>query len=157
MIYGSIFAMEVDESAPKEKGKAKLDESTKLESDKVSESFARLAKVAFILKLMGDILLMYIHAVSVVLRRDSESSQGRGPCQGAEFSGHGGLLYHVLHRLLPYPVDKKSESNSEEWRQKLSEKASWFLVVVRGRSAPFNIKNQILVMSAPFKNDKLSI
>ena len=36
MIYGSIFAMEVDESAPKEKGKAKLDESTRLESDKVS-------------------------------------------------------------------------------------------------------------------------
>lgn len=132
---GSTTAMEVDESAPKEKGKAKLDESTKLESDKVSESSAGLAKVAFILKLMSDILLMYIHAVSVVLRRDSESSQGRGPCQGAEFSGHGGLLYHVLHRLLPYPVDKKSESNSEEWREKLSEKASWFLVVVCGRSS----------------------
>lgn len=132
---GSTTAMEVDESAPKEKGKAKIDELPKLESDKVSESSAGLAKVAFILKLMSDILLMYIHAVSVVLRRDSESSQGRGPCQGAEFSGHGGLLYHVLHRLLPYPVDKKSESNSEEWREKLSEKASWFLVVVCGRSS----------------------
>ena len=77
---GSTTAMEVDESAPKKKGKAKIDELTKLESDKVSESSAGLEKVAFILKLMSDILLMYIHAVSVVLRRDLESSQGRGPC-----------------------------------------------------------------------------
>ncbi|XP_057852533.2 E3 ubiquitin-protein ligase UPL1 isoform X1 [Cryptomeria japonica] len=132
---GSTMAMEVDEVAPKEKGKAKIEDTMNSESDNVPDSSAGLAKVAFILKLMSDILLMYIHAAGVVLRRDSESSQGRGPCQGAEVSGHGGLLYHVLHRLLPYPMDKTSESNSEEWREKLSEKASWFLVVICGRSS----------------------
>lgn len=109
---GSTMAMEVDEVAPKEKGKAKIEDITVSESDNVPDGSAELAKVAFILKLMSDILLMYIHAAGVVLRRDSESSQGRGPCQGADVSGHGGLLYHVLHRLLPYPVNKTLENNS---------------------------------------------
>ena len=47
--------------------KSEIDESTKLESDKVSERSAGLEKVFFILKLMSDILLMHIHAVSIVL------------------------------------------------------------------------------------------
>eukprot|EP01018_Ginkgo_biloba_P023205 Gb_26784 [translate_table: standard] len=132
---GSTVPMEVDEPASKEKGKLKVEEIKKSGSDSISESSAELAKVTFVLKLMSDVLLMYIHAVGVVLRRDSESSQGRGPCQlGVDLTGHGGLLYHVLHRLLPCIGDRMTEGMSEEWREKLSEKASWFLVVVCGRS-----------------------
>ncbi|BFI34167.1 E3 ubiquitin-protein ligase HUWE1 [Marchantia polymorpha subsp. ruderalis] len=133
---GSTTAMDVDDLAPKDKGKAKVDEVVKPEGDNISESSAALAKVAFILKLTTEVLLMYSSAVSVVLRRDSESSQGRGPAQGGlEVIGHGGLLYHVLHRLLPYPGDKSSEKmNDDEWREKLSDRAGCFLMSVCVRS-----------------------
>ncbi|KAH9323288.1 hypothetical protein KI387_017927, partial [Taxus chinensis] len=128
------MAMEIDEVAPKEKGKARIEDTMKSESDIVRDGFAGLAKVTPILKLISDILLMHAHVFGVVLRWDSKSSQGSVPCQGAEISGHVGLLYHVLHRILPYPMDKKSKNNGKEWREKLSEKASWFLVVICGRS-----------------------
>ncbi|XP_019051618.1 PREDICTED: E3 ubiquitin-protein ligase UPL1-like isoform X2 [Nelumbo nucifera] len=120
--------MEVDEPASKEKGKSKVDER-KMESDNFSERSAILAKVTFVLKLMSDILLMYVHAVGVILRWDLETSQTRGASQ-LDGPGHGGILYHVLHHLLPLPL----EETAEEWRDKLSEKASWFLVVLCGRS-----------------------
>ncbi|KAL3688671.1 hypothetical protein R1sor_014980 [Riccia sorocarpa] len=131
---GSGTAMEVDDLAPKDKGKAKVDDVVKPDND--SDSAAALAKVAFILKLTTEVLLMYSSAVSVVLRRDSESSQGRGPAQGGqEVIGHGGLLYHVLHRLLPYPGDKSSEKLSDDdWREKLSDRAGCFLMAVCVRS-----------------------
>ncbi|KAL2630710.1 hypothetical protein R1flu_015396 [Riccia fluitans] len=132
---GSTTAMEVDDLAPKDKGKGKVDDVVKADSD-TTDSAAALAKVAFILKLTTEVLLMYSSAVSVVLRRDSESSQGRGPAQGGqEVIGHGGLLYHVLHRLLPYPGDKSSEKNTDDdWREKLSDRAGCFLMAVCVRS-----------------------
>eukprot|EP00252_Welwitschia_mirabilis_P007759 TRINITY_DN1943_c0_g1_i1.p1 TRINITY_DN1943_c0_g1~~TRINITY_DN1943_c0_g1_i1.p1 ORF type:complete len:3671 (+),score=717.88 TRINITY_DN1943_c0_g1_i1:355-11367(+) len=129
-----VTAMDVDGMASKAKGKAKVDDFTNFESESASASYAGLAKVSFILKLMCDILQMYTHAISVVLKRDSEISQNRGSCQAAELAGHG-LLHHVLRRLLQCAGDKKSESNIDEWNEKLSEKASWFLVVVCGRSS----------------------
>ncbi|XP_058115253.1 E3 ubiquitin-protein ligase UPL1 isoform X2 [Magnolia sinica] len=134
----SLAPMEVDEPATKEKGKSKVDD-TKMEHDSLSERSTALAKVTFVLKLMSDILLMYVHAVGVVLRRDSETCQLRGSCQ-LDGSGHGGILHHVLHQLLPLSSDKtavsldKTAEASVEWRDKLSEKASWFLVVLCGRS-----------------------
>uniref|UniRef100_A0A5B6YM25 HECT-type E3 ubiquitin transferase n=1 Tax=Davidia involucrata TaxID=16924 RepID=A0A5B6YM25_DAVIN len=123
--------MEVDEPATKVKGKSKVDETLKIESDSLSERSAGLAKVTFVLKLLSDILLMYVHAVGVILRRDSEMCQFRGSHQ-LQSPGHGGLLHHVLHRILPLATDKMA--GPDEWRNKLSEKASWFLVVLCGRS-----------------------
>lgn len=122
-------SMEVDEPATKVKGKSKVDETRKVESK--SEKSAGLAKVTFVLKLLSDILLMYIHAVGVILKRDTEMSQPRGSNQ-PDALANGGILHHVLHRLLPLSVDKSL--GPDEWRDKLSEKASWFLVVLCGRS-----------------------
>ncbi|KAJ6831287.1 E3 ubiquitin-protein ligase UPL1-like [Iris pallida] len=123
--------MEIDEPIIKEKGKSKVDEVRK-DSDYLSEKSAWLAKVTFVLKLMSDILLMYVHAVGVVLKRDSEAYLLRGSGQ-AGGPGQGGFLYHLLHKLLPLSSEKSTET-SDELKDKLSEKASWFLVVFCGRS-----------------------
>ncbi|KAL7249065.1 hypothetical protein ACSBR1_011264 [Camellia fascicularis] len=125
-------AMEVDEPATKVKGKSKVDETRKIESDHLSEKSAALAKVTFVLKLLSDILLMYVHAAGVVLRRDSEMSQVRDSSH-MESPGHGGIVHHVLQCLLPLSTDKNA--GPDEWRSKSSEKASWFLVVLCGRSS----------------------
>lgn len=122
-------SMDLDEPTDKVKGKSKIDETRKLETD--SERSAGLAKVTFVLKLLSDILLMYVHAVGVILRRDLEMSQLRASNQ-SDSHGNGGILYHVLHRLIPLTIDKSA--GPDEWRDKLSEKASWFLVVLSGRS-----------------------
>ncbi|KAK4487432.1 hypothetical protein RD792_005935, partial [Penstemon davidsonii] len=129
---GHPSAMEVDESIAKLKGKSKVDETIKIVSDSLSEKSACLAKVTFVLKLLSDILLMYVYAVGVILRRDLEMSQPRGSTH-FECPGQGGIIYHVLHRLLPLSVDKSA--GPDDWRDKLSEKASWFLVVLAGRSS----------------------
>ncbi|XP_048323503.2 E3 ubiquitin-protein ligase UPL1 isoform X3 [Ziziphus jujuba] len=123
-------SMDLDEPAMKVKGKTKVDETRKLEND--SERSAGLAKVTFVLKLLSDILLMYGHAVGVILRRDLEMSQLRSLSQ-SDTHGSGGIFHHVLHRLLPLTIDKSA--GPDEWRDKLSEKASWFLVVLSGRSS----------------------
>ncbi|RVW50067.1 E3 ubiquitin-protein ligase UPL1 [Vitis vinifera] len=128
---GYSTAMEVDEPTTKVKGKSKVDETKKIESDNLSERSAGLAKVTFVLKLLSDILLMYVHSVGVILRRDLEMSQLRGSSQ-LDIPGNGGILHHILHRLLPLSVDKTA--GPDEWRDKLSEKASWFLVVLCSRS-----------------------
>ncbi|KAK4491779.1 hypothetical protein RD792_002554 [Penstemon davidsonii] len=128
---GYPSAMEVDEPITKLKGKSKVDETVKIESDNLSEKSAALAKVTFVLKLLNDILLMYVHAVGVILRRDMEMSQPRGSSQ-FECPGPRGIVHHVLHRLLTISVHK---SAPDEWSDKLSEKVSWFLVVLAGRSS----------------------
>lgn len=119
--------MDIDEPTMKVKGKSKVEETGILEPE--SERSTGLVKVTFVLKLLSDILLMYGHAVGVILRRDSEMCQFRGSNQ---HSGHNGIIHHVLHRLLPHSVDKSA--GPDDWRGKLSEKASWFLVVLCGRS-----------------------
>ncbi|XP_038984362.1 E3 ubiquitin-protein ligase UPL1-like [Phoenix dactylifera] len=128
----AVTPMEVDESAIKEKGKSKVDETKKVDDDSLSERSAWLAKLTFVLKLMSDILLMYVHAVSVILRRDMETCQLRGSVL-AGGPGNGGIVHHVLHQLLPVSSERTAET-SDEWKDKLSEKASWFLVVLCGRS-----------------------
>ncbi|KAF6153803.1 hypothetical protein GIB67_001036 [Kingdonia uniflora] len=113
----SSIPMEVDQTTTTMKGKSKVDDVKKMGGDIISERSATLAKVTFVLKLMSDVLLMYIHAAGVILRRDLET----------------GILNHVLHRLLPLSSDNPAEVGGE-WKEKLSEKASWFLVVLAGRS-----------------------
>ncbi|KAK2383806.1 E3 ubiquitin-protein ligase UPL1 [Trifolium repens] len=118
--------MDIDESNMKVKGKSKVEETVTLEPE--SERSTEMVKVIFVLKLLSDILLMYGHAVGVILRRDSEMCQFRGSNQP---SGQSGIIHHVLHRLLS-SIDKSAGPG--DWRGKLSEKASWFLVVLCGRS-----------------------
>ncbi|KAL4185741.1 hypothetical protein AMTRI_Chr10g7440 [Amborella trichopoda] len=127
-----ITAMEVDEPISKEKGKSKVSEMVQSDEHNLSECSANLAKVTFVLKLMSDTLLMYSHAAGVVLKRDLEACQLRGPGQ-VDGPAHTGILHHVIHQLLPLFSDKTSES-AEEWKDKLSERASWLLVVLCGRS-----------------------
>lgn len=126
----NLSSMEIDEPATKVKGKSKVDETMKLESE--SERSAGLAKVTFVLKLLSDVLLMYVHAVGVILKRDLEMCQLRGSNPADSPGNSGGILHHVLHRLLPLSTDKSA--GPDEWKGKLSEKASWFLVVLCGRS-----------------------
>lgn len=147
----SATAMEVDEPASKVKGKSKLDETHKMESNSLPERSAGLAKVTFVLKLLSDILLMYVHAVGVILRRDSEMCQLRG-CSQVDNPGQGGILHHVLHRLLPLSMDKTA--GPDEWRNKLSEKASWFLVVLCGRSGEGRrrVINELVKALSSFSN-----
>ncbi|KAK9005222.1 hypothetical protein V6N11_042666 [Hibiscus sabdariffa] len=125
-----LTSMEIDEPASKVKGKSKVEETSKMESE--TEKSAGLAKVTFVLKLLSDILLMHVHAVGVILKRDSEMGQLR-VSNLSDASGSPGIVHHILHRLLPLSVDKSS--GLDEWRDKLSEKASWFLVVLCGRSS----------------------
>uniref|UniRef100_A0A2P2M8T8 HECT-type E3 ubiquitin transferase n=1 Tax=Rhizophora mucronata TaxID=61149 RepID=A0A2P2M8T8_RHIMU len=141
-----LNSMEVDEPAIKVKGKSKVDETRKLESE--SERSAGLAKVTFVLKLLSDVLLTYVHAVGVILKRDLElrgSNQGDNP-------GHGGIIHHILHRLLPISSDKLA--GPDDWREKLSEKASWFLVVLCGRSSEGRrrVVNELVKAMSSFSN-----
>ncbi|KAE9610601.1 putative aminoacyltransferase, E1 ubiquitin-activating enzyme [Lupinus albus] len=119
--------MDIDEPAMKVKGKSKVVEMRVLQPE--SEMSTGLVKVTFVLKLLSDILLMYGHAVGAILRRDSEMGQF---CGSIHPSGHSAIIHHVLHWLLPLSVDKSA--GPDDWRSKLSEKASWFLVVLCGRS-----------------------
>lgn len=118
--------MEVDEPITKVKGKSKVGDNKKNELE--FDRSAGLAKVTFVLKLMSDILLMYAHAVGVILKRDLEMAQ----LQVSSNPYSSGILHHILHHLLPLSANKSL--GPDEWRDKLSEKASWFLVVLCGRS-----------------------
>lgn len=129
---GQPNAMEVDEVANKMKGKSKVDETEKVGSDSLSGKSEALAKVTFVLKLLSDIMLMYVHVVGVILRRDLEMCQQRGSGH-FECPAQGGIVHHILHYLVPLSMDKSA--GPDEWRDKLSEKASWFLVVLAGRSS----------------------
>lgn len=123
--------MEVEESTTKMKGKSKIDETRKAETNCIPEKSAVLAKVTFVLKLLSDILFMYVHAAGVILRRDLDMSQLRGSNQ-SDSTGQGGIVHHILHHLLPLTKDKTA--GLDEWKEKLSEKASYFLVVLSSRS-----------------------
>ncbi|CAL5075279.1 unnamed protein product [Urochloa decumbens] len=127
--YSLLTPMDVDE--PNTKGKSKVDDCQELEGDALSERSALLSKLAFVLKLMSEILLMYVHAVGIILRRDTEMSQSRSCDQG---DGHNGFLHHIFYLLLPLSSVKTADV-SDDWTGKLSERASCFLVALCCRSA----------------------
>ncbi|KAK4575710.1 hypothetical protein RGQ29_026607 [Quercus rubra] len=147
---GANNSMEVDEPATKVKGKSKVDETMKSESE--SERSAGLAKVTFVLKLLSDVLLMYVHAVGVILKRDLEMCQLRGSNPPDSPGNGAGILHHILHRLLPLSTDKSA--GPDEWRGKLSEKASWFVVVLCGRSGEGRrrVVNELVKALSSFSN-----
>ncbi|XP_073123872.1 E3 ubiquitin-protein ligase UPL1-like isoform X2 [Henckelia pumila] len=127
-----LNTMEVDEPTAKRNLKLKDDETVKLGSDGLSDLLAVLAMTSFALKLLSDILSMCIHATEVILKRDLEMSQ-LGVSDHIDYQGHRGVIHHILHCLLPLSIDKSV--GLDKWRDKLSEKASWFLVVLVGRSS----------------------
>lgn len=110
-----IVPMEIDEPNPK--GKTKVDDMAE------SERSASMARVSLVLKLLSEMLLMYSHTVLVLLKRDSEMSQVCGNC---------GILYHILYNLLPLAT--KDTKDGSDLRAKLSGRATFFLVVLCGRS-----------------------
>ncbi|XP_062194138.1 E3 ubiquitin-protein ligase UPL1-like isoform X2 [Phragmites australis] len=124
-----LAPMDVDE--PNTKGKTKVDDGQELDGDALSERRALPSKLAFVLKLMSEILLMYVHAAGIILRRDTEISQSRSCDQGA---GHSGLLHHIFRLLLPLSSGRTANV-SDDWLGKLPERASWFLVALCCRSA----------------------
>ncbi|KAL6600606.1 hypothetical protein ACP70R_045406 [Stipagrostis hirtigluma subsp. patula] len=128
---GSALWTPMDVDEPNTKGKSKVDDGQELDGDALSERSALLSKLAFVLKLMSEILLMYVHAAGIILRRDTEISQSRGSDQVA---GNSGLLHHIFHLLLPLSSGKSADV-SDDWMGKLSERASWFLVALCCRSA----------------------
>ncbi|CAA2959517.1 E3 ubiquitin- ligase UPL1 isoform X1 [Olea europaea subsp. europaea] len=150
---GYPSAMVVDEPTTKMKGKSKVDDTIPMGSDSISEKSAALAKVTFVLKLLSDILLMYVHAVGVILRRDLEMCQLRGSSH-LDCPGHGGIVHHILHCLIPLSVDKSA--GPDDWREKLSEKGSWFLVVLAGRSSEGRrrVVNELVKALSLFSNVK---
>ncbi|KAK9080849.1 hypothetical protein SSX86_000608 [Deinandra increscens subsp. villosa] len=93
------------------------------------EYYASMAKVVFILKLLTEIILTYGPSAHVLLRRDGEITQ-KGPTSGA-----GGVFQHILHQFLPYSKNSKKEKKTDvDWRHKLANRASQFLVAACVRS-----------------------
>ncbi|KAJ0230389.1 HECT domain-containing protein [Hirschfeldia incana] len=127
----NLVAMEVDEPTAIVKGKSKVGDREEAEFG--SEESEELARATFVLKLLSDIVIMYLHGTSVILRRDTEISHLRGSTLPDNSPCNGGLIYHVIHRLLP--ISLENFVGSEVWKEKLSEKASWFLVVFCSRSS----------------------
>lgn len=125
--------MEIDVSANKGKGKAIASASEASEADS-HELSAYMAKIVFILKLLTEILLMYTASVHILLRKDSEVSS----CIAVPLrTGHlaGGIFHHILHKFLPYAKSSRKERKTDvDWRQKLSSRASQFLVASCVRS-----------------------
>ncbi|XVF64921.1 hypothetical protein PTKIN_Ptkin09bG0205300 [Pterospermum kingtungense] len=135
VVAPSSTDMEIDVAAIKGKGKAI---ATVSEENEVSgqDSSASLAKIAFILKLLTEIILMYASSVHVLLRRDVEIGSSRVPHQrGSTGSCTGGIFSHILHRFIPYSRNSKERKIDGDWRHKLANRASQFLVASCVRSA----------------------
>ncbi|XP_031279241.1 E3 ubiquitin-protein ligase UPL2-like isoform X1 [Pistacia vera] len=123
--------MDIDVAASKGKGKAVAAVSGENEASGQDAS-ASLAKIVFILKLLTEILLMYSSSIHVLLRRDAEISS----CRGATGFCSGGVFHHILHRFIPYSRNSKKERKADgDWRHKLANRASQFLVASCVRSA----------------------
>jgi hypothetical protein len=91
-VSDEVAPMDVDTD---EKGKAKVEEGTVEKKEESGLSLAQRAEAAralFVLRLLTEFCLLYSSCLSVVLRRDWESSQGKGT----------GLLHHILHQLVTY-------------------------------------------------------
>lgn len=118
--------MEIDSNSAKGKGKAVA--STPEESKQaIQEATASLAKNAFVLKLLTDVLLTYASSIQVILRHDAELS---GPTRNS-----GGIFNHILQHFLPHATKQKKERKTDgDWRYKLATRANQFLVASSIRS-----------------------
>ncbi|KAL5206475.1 hypothetical protein ABZP36_034684 [Zizania latifolia] len=124
--------MDIDSSSTKDKGKAVavIPEESK---HAIQEATASVAKSAFVLKLLTDILLTYASSIQVVLRHDADLSSTRGPNQTGINSG--GVFNHMLQHFLPHSTKQKKERKADgDWRYKLATRANQFLVASSIRS-----------------------
>ncbi|KAF7064261.1 hypothetical protein CFC21_070622 [Triticum aestivum] len=126
----SSMDMDIDSSSAKGKGKAVA--VTHEESKQaIQDATACLAKNAFVLKLLTDVLLTYASSVQVVLRHDAELSSTRGPTRTS-----GGIFNHILQHLLPHATKQKKERKPDsDWRYKLATRGNQFLVASSIRSS----------------------
>ena len=108
------------------------------EEDETSnqEASASIAKIIFILKLLTEVLLIYSSAINVLLRRDFEMSSTKG----THMKSHvdlcvGGIFCHILNNFLPCSRNSKKDKKIDgDWRQKLANRASQFMVAACVRS-----------------------
>lgn len=122
--------MDIDVAAIKGKGKAIATVTGENQASNQDAS-ASLAKIVFILKLLTEILLMYASSVHILLRRDAEVSS----CRGSTGFCTGGIFQHILHRFIPCSRSSKKEKKVDgDWRHKLANRASQFLVASCVRS-----------------------
>lgn len=127
--------MDIDCSSAKGKGKAV---SVPPEESKhaIQESTASLAKTAFFLKLLTDVLLTYASSIQVVLRHDADLSNMHGPNRISAGLISGGIFNHILQHFLPHATRQKKERKSDgDWMYKLATRANQFLVASSIRSA----------------------
>ncbi|KAG8093312.1 hypothetical protein GUJ93_ZPchr0012g20493 [Zizania palustris] len=125
--------MDIDCSSVKDKGKgvAVTSEESK---HAIQEATTSVAKSAFVLKLLTDVLLTYASSVQVVLRHDADLSSMRGSNQTGISSG--GVFNHMLQHFLPHSTKQKKERKADgDWRYKLATRANQFLVASSIRSA----------------------
>ncbi|KAL6623150.1 hypothetical protein ACP70R_033029 [Stipagrostis hirtigluma subsp. patula] len=129
--------MDIDCSSANAKGKGKAVAVTPEESKHaIQEATAALAKSAFILKLLTDVLLTYASSIQVVLRHDSELSSMHGPNRTSTGLSTGGIFSHILQHFLPHAIKQKKERKTDgDWRYKLATRANQFLVASSIRSA----------------------
>ncbi|GJN13374.1 hypothetical protein PR202_gb00068 [Eleusine coracana subsp. coracana] len=126
--------MDIDSSSAKGKGKAVAVEDSKQGGQ---DTIASLAKSAFVLKLLTDVLLTYASSIQVVLRHDVELSSSMH-CPNRISTGLccGGIFNHILHHFLPHATKQKKERKTDgDWRYKLATRANQFLVASSIRSA----------------------
>ncbi|MCL7039483.1 hypothetical protein MKW94_010086 [Papaver nudicaule] len=124
----TLSEMDIDDTVNKGKGKA-IESVPENSETSGQEASASLAKTVFVLKLLTEILLTYSSSVPILLRRDAEVSNCRGPQMGPPEICNGGIFHHILHKFLPYAGSPKKEKKVDgDWRQKLATRAGQFLV-----------------------------
>ncbi|RLN28434.1 E3 ubiquitin-protein ligase UPL2-like isoform X1 [Panicum miliaceum] len=127
--------MDIDCSSAKGKGKA-VAVAPEESKHAVQEATASLAKSAFVLKLLTDVLLTYASSIQVVLRHDADLSNMHGPNRPGAGIISGGIFTHILQHFLPHAVKQKKDRKTEgDWRYKLATRANQFLVASSIRSA----------------------
>nr|CAB3461993.1 unnamed protein product [Digitaria exilis] len=126
--------MDIDCSSAKGKGKA-VAVAPEESKHAVQEATASLAKGAFVLKLLTDVLLTYASSIQVVLRHDADLSS-HGPNRPSAGLISGGIFNHILQHFLPHAVKQKKDKKTDgDWRYKLATRANQFLVAASIRSA----------------------
>ena len=130
----SSMDMDIDSSSAKGKGKAVA--VTHEESKQaIQDAAASLAKNAFVLKLLTDVLLTYASSVQVVLRHDAEFSSTQGPTWTTCSFSSGRIFNHILQHFPPHATKQKKERKPDgDWRYKLATRGNQFLVASSIRS-----------------------
>lgn len=126
--------MDIDCSSAKGKGKA-VAIAPEESKHAAQEATTSIARIAFVLKLLTDVLLTYASSIQVVLRHDAELSSMHGPNRPSARLISGGIFNHILQQFLPHAVKQKKDRKTDgDWRYKLATRANQFLVASSIRS-----------------------